>query len=183
MLVLSKPDLLKRIKSGSVVFDPPVSPSAIKQCSIDLRLGRVFSVFKPKDHIAAISLSTKSIFDQEDLWDAREEDFFTLRPQGFVLAQTLETVTIPADLMGLVEGRSSWARLGVGVHLTAPKIDPGYSNTITLELSNHGGVAVELAAGRDKPCQLILLKLSTRLSKADLYGGSAEDIFQKKAAR
>jgi len=156
---------------------------ALRECSIDLRLGRVFSQFKPKDHIASISLSTKSIFDEEDLWDAREEEFFTLRPQGFVLAQTLESVTIPADLMGLVEGRSSWARLGVGVHLTAPKIDPGYNNTITLELSNHGCVAVELAAGRDKPCQLILVELTTRLKPSDLYGTSAEDIFQKKGAK
>jgi len=39
-----------------------------------------------------------------------------------VLAQTLERVYIPPDLAGFVEGRSSWARIGVTIHVTAPKI-------------------------------------------------------------
>ncbi len=83
-------------------------------------------------------------------------------------------------LMGLVEGRSSWARLGIGVHLTAPKIDPGFSNTIKLEISNHGNTPVQLRAGEDSPCQLILVQLSTALRTHEVYGRGAEDIFQAR---
>ena len=68
-----------------------------------------------------------------------------------MLAQTLETVCLPNDLARLIEGRSSYARLGIGIHLTAPKIDPGFSGTITLEILNHGSFPVELRAGVDKP--------------------------------
>ena len=59
-----------------------------------------------------------------------------------MLAQTLERVVMPNDLMGLVEGRSSWARVGLSVHLTAPKIDPGFDGTITLEIANMGPATV-----------------------------------------
>ena len=54
-----------------------------------------------------------------------------IEPREFVLARTLEPVRTPNDLMGLVEGRSSWARVGLGVHLTASKIDPGFYGTTT----------------------------------------------------
>ena len=73
-----------------------------------------------------------------DLWTHEEVDTFDIEPRGFVLAQTLERVALPNDLMGLVEGRSSWARVGLSVHLTAPKIDPGFNGTITLEIANMG---------------------------------------------
>jgi deoxycytidine triphosphate deaminase len=45
-LVLSKPDLVERIQSGSLRFDPAVDPVRIAQVSIDLRLGRKFSRFR-----------------------------------------------------------------------------------------------------------------------------------------
>ena len=76
------------------------------------------------------------------MWETNEAASFRLEPDGFVLAQTLEYVVMPNDLMGFVEGRSSWARTGISVHLAAPKIDPGFEGTITLEMTNHGQVAV-----------------------------------------
>jgi dCTP deaminase len=187
-MVLSKPDLIARIKSGlkkpddyrSLSFSPNIPAQQIKQCSIDLRLGRIFSVFKEKaqPYMAAISIqNAKSMFDEPNLWDHQEKDSFTLEPKDFVLTQTLEAVHLPNDLMGLVEGRSSWARLGISVHVTAPKIDPGFNAPITLELTNHSKVAVKLMAEADRPCQLILVKLSKALSNEQIYGASIEDQF------
>jgi hypothetical protein len=95
-----------------------------------------------------------------------------------VLAQTLERVYIPPDLVGLVEGRSTWARVGVSIHVTAPKIDPGFDAQITLEMFNFGKVAVDLRAEVDKPAQLILLRVSTPLREEDLYGRAGHDVFQ-----
>ena len=103
---------------------------------------------------------------------------FRLLPGRFVLAQTLERVYVPNDLMGLVEGRSSYARVGVTVHVTAPKIDPGFDAQIALEMANFGSVAVELRAGVDAPAQLILMRLTTRLPAEDLYGAGPGDAFQ-----
>ena len=66
-----------------------------------------------------------SLWTSADLWEHQETDTYRLNPGQFVLAQTLERVRIPPDLVGLVEGRSSWARVGVTIHVTAPKIGSG----------------------------------------------------------
>ena len=179
-MVLSKPDLVKYVESGALAFDPVLAVDAIEQASIDLRLGRQFTTFKKDDnkYVASIQLSDRSLYDRADIWETREEDFFVLRPGQFVLAQTLERVKMPHDLVGFVEGRSSWARAGVSIHLTAPKIDPGFNAQITLEMSNVGPKAVELRAGVDRPCQLILMQLSTPLGEHEVYGTTADHIFQ-----
>jgi dCTP deaminase len=177
-MVLSRRDILRRLNDGSVRFDPQVPSEAIKQVSVDLRLGRTFTVFRERQHVAAIRISKELFTENEDLWLSKEEDFYILEPRKFVLAQTMEKVTLPNDLMGLVEGRSSWARLGISIHVTAPKIDPGYSNYITLEMANHGETAIQLVAGQS-PCQLILLKLTKALKAAELYGAMPSDIFQR----
>jgi dCTP deaminase len=184
-MVLSRREILKRLEKEDLRFDPPVPRSAIAQCSIDLRLGRNFASFKRKEHehIAALRIqSAKKIFEEGDFWDQGEKDRVIIRKNELILAQTYETVYLPGDLMGLVEGRSSWARFGIGVHVTAPKIDPGYDKPITLELTNYGDVPFELVSGGgterpDEPCQLILVQLSSRLKKEELYGYSRDDLF------
>ena len=112
------------------------------------------------------------------MWTHEEADNFEIAPGGFVLAQTLERVAMPNDLVGLVEGRSSWARVGLSVHLTAPKIDPGFDGTITLEIANMGPARVQLVAEKDEPAQLMLLALTDPLDDANLYGADEGDIFQ-----
>jgi dCTP deaminase len=177
-LLLSKPDILAYLRDGRLRFDPPVTEDRVAQVSVDLKLGRKFTTFKqPPSYLPCINVE-RSLWDSADLWEHREEDTFRLAPGGFVLAQTLEQVYIPPDLVGFVEGRSSWARLGVTIHVTAPKIDPGFNATITLEMANFGKIPVELRAGVDQPAQLMFFKLSTPVPEEDLYGVSERDTFQ-----
>jgi dCTP deaminase len=56
---------------------------------------------------------------------------------------------------GRVEGKSGLARVGLGVHVTAPTIHAGFSGTIQLELVNHGPMAIKLKPGL-AICQLVL---------------------------
>jgi dCTP deaminase len=177
-VVLSNPDLLKYIRGGRIRFDPPIDEARVAQVSVDLTLGRKFTSFKqPPGYLPAIHVDP-SLWESADIWDHREQDVYRLEPGQFVLAQTLERVYIPADLVGLVEGRSSYARVGVTVHVTAPKIDPGFDASITLEMANFGKVAVDLRAGVDVPAQLIFLRLSKPVPAADLYGTRKGDRFQ-----
>lgn len=178
-MVLSKPDLRRYIAEGRLVLDPPVDEACVEQVSIDLRLGRRFSFFRdpPPAYIPGIHVD-RSLWDSIDLWQHVERDVYRLEPGRFVLAQTFERVRIPHDVVGLVEGRSSWARVGVTVHVTAPKIDPGFDAHIALEMANFGAVPVDLRAEIDRPAQLMLLQLSTPLADADLYGRSPDDTFQ-----
>jgi len=177
-LVLSKPDILSYLRDGKLRFTPEIEAKQVAQVSIDLRLGRRFSEFRePPRYLSAVNVDP-SLWGSADLWLHHEQDVFRLMPGRFVLAQTLERVYVPNDLMGLVEGRSSYARVGVTVHVTAPKIDPGFDAQITLEMANFGSVAVELRAGVDAPAQLILMRLTTPLPAEDLYGADPKDIFQ-----
>jgi len=150
----------------------------VAQVTVDLLLGRKFTVFKePPKYLPAICVD-HSLWASADLWDTVEQDTFRLLPGHIVLAHTLEKVFIPPDLVGMVEGRSSWARVGVSIHVTAPKIDPGFAATITLEMVNFGRVPVELRAGIDMPAQLMLLPVSSPIAEKDLYGKGASDHFQ-----
>jgi dCTP deaminase len=176
--VLSRRDILKRLEKGDLTFTPNLEPSAIKQCSVDLRLGKTFTVFNKPGHVAAFRIGqARAMFDLADLWEQKQEEFVTLRPHNLVLAQTLEVVHLPNDLMGLIEGRSSWARFGVGIHVTAPKIDPGYNQPITLELFNLSETAYELEPEKDQPCQLMLVRVSTPLKSDEMYGSLPGDFF------
>ena len=72
----------------------------------------------------------------------------------------MEYVTLSTGLGARVEGKSRLARLGVGVHVTAPKIDPGFSNHITLEIFNLGPWTIMLQNEMDI-CSLILESFGT----------------------
>lgn len=178
-MVLSKPEIERALADGRIGIEPAPDASRIDQVSIDLRLGRKFMTFRGlPPHIPFIRVKA-SLFGSRDLWDHHEErETFELAPGGFVLAQTLERVVIPNDLVGFVEGRSSWARTGVSIHLTAPKIDPGFDGLITLEIANMGHANVQLVAGEDTPAQIMFMEISTPLREAQLYGAGEDDIFQ-----
>lgn len=66
----------------------------------------------------------------------------------------------------------------MSIHLTAPKIDPGFEGSITLEIANVGKATVQLVAEQDVPAQLMLMRLTTPLGAADVYGADADDTFQ-----
>jgi dCTP deaminase len=53
---------------------------------------------------------------------------FDLAPRGFVLGYTLEHIYLPhtSRICARVEGKSTLARLGLGVHVTAPTIHAGF---------------------------------------------------------
>lgn len=56
-----------------------------------------------------------------------------LEPWKFKLAATAEWFEFPDCIEGQVQGRSSIGRLGVLIHFTAGKCDPGWRGRITLE--------------------------------------------------
>jgi len=83
-------------------------------------------------------------------------DGHILEPGGFTLGWTEENIELPVDsrLAARVEGKSSLARLGIGIHITAPTIHAGFKGPIQLEMCNHGFLRVRLMPGMPI-CQLI----------------------------
>ena len=70
-----------------------------------------------------------------------------IHPHQFMLAQTLEYLRLPADLMAYVVGRSTWGRLGLIV-ATAIGIHPSFAGNLTFELRNLGETPLTLYPGQ-----------------------------------
>ena len=79
----------------------------------------------------------------------KENESFFLHPGELALASTLESVSVPDDLVAWLDGRSSLARLGLMVHVTAHRIDPGWHGQIVLEIFNSGKLPLALKPGMD----------------------------------
>jgi len=79
------------------------------------------------------------------------------------LGATFEYVKLPSDLEAQVEGRSSWARLGLQI-ATATFVEPGFAGVITFELSNVGNMPLELYPGV-RVSQMILRRTESKVQK------------------
>lgn len=156
-MLLSDRDICSQVEAGRVKVEP-FTLEMVQPSSIDVRLDRFFRVFENHKY----SVIDPSI-EQSDLTrevEVATEDHFILHPGEFVLASTYEIITLPDDIAGRLEGKSSLGRLGLLTHSTAGFIDPGFSGHITLELSNVANLPVKLFPGM-KIGQLCLIQLSS----------------------
>ena len=165
-MLLSDRDIAAEIKSGRVKVEP-FDLKMIQPSSVDVRLDRFFRVFENHRYEVIDPSIEQSELTREVA--VAPDDFFILHPGEFVLASTYEVITLPDDIAGRLEGKSSLGRLGLLTHSTAGFIDPGFSGHITLELSNVANLPVKLYPGM-KIGQLCLIKLS---SSAEHPYGSA----------
>jgi dCTP deaminase len=166
-MLLSDRDILTEVDAKRVVLDP-WDVELLQPSSIDVRLDRYFRVFNNSQytHIDPATQQDELTTLVEPTGDAP----FVLHPGEFVLGSTLEIVTLPDDLAGRLEGKSSLGRLGLLTHSTAGFIDPGFTGHITLELSNVANLPITLWPGM-KIGQLCLFRLS---SAAENPYGSAK---------
>lgn len=156
-MLLSDRDIRAEIDAGRVLLEP-YDNGMIQPSSVDVRLDRFFRTFENHryPHIdPAIEQS-----DLTRLVEVDPADSFVLHPGEFVLASTYEVITLPDDVAGRLEGKSSLGRLGLLTHSTAGFIDPGFSGHVTLELSNVATLPILLYPGM-KIGQLCLFRLSS----------------------
>jgi dCTP deaminase len=156
-MLLSDRDICAEVDTNRLRLEP-WDVELVQPSSIDVRLDRFFRVFNNSQYT-----HIDPAVQQDDLTSLVEpdgEDPFVLHPGEFVLGSTLEVVTLPDDLAGRLEGKSSLGRLGLLTHSTAGFIDPGFSGHITLELSNVANLPITLWPGM-KIGQLCLFRLSS----------------------
>ncbi|WP_302083762.1 dCTP deaminase [Salinibaculum rarum] len=145
---LADQNIQERLAEGDLVIEPLDDPDLqIQPATVDVRLGNKFLKFQQANipHIDPLDDAEVEDYVEEIIIDDDEQ--FILHPDEFVLGTTIETVGVPDDLKGQVEGRSSLGRLALVVHATAGVIDPGFKGQITLELSNLGKAPVALTPG------------------------------------
>jgi len=156
-VLLSDRDIRAEIATGRVAVEP-FAESMVQPSSVDVRLDRFFRVFENHKYSVIDPSIEQSELTREVIVEPNEH--FILHPGEFVLASTYEVITLPDDIAGRLEGKSSLGRLGLLTHSTAGFIDPGFSGHITLELSNVANLPVKLFPGM-KIGQLCLIKLSS----------------------
>jgi dCTP deaminase len=112
----------------------PYNPHHLQPASYDLRLACDFIVF---DNYSQTHLDLGKLDDKSTRkLSVTPEMGFILHPLKFALGVTMETVHLPDDIAGKLEGKSSLARTGLLIHVTGGFVDPGFHGPLTLEFFN-----------------------------------------------
>lgn len=151
-MILSDRSIKKAIDMGSLKITPLVTEN-IQPASVDLTLMDEFYLF-----------NKTGLFDPKRPGAHTEpllaEDSLLMDPGDFILGSTLEAIELPAWIAAQVGGKSSLARIGIAIHVTAGFIDPGFCGRITLEIKNMGMLPVRLYPGM-KIAQIVFEQLTT----------------------
>jgi dCTP deaminase len=156
-MLLSDRDIKSEIDKGRVVLEP-YDLNMIQPSSVDVRLDRLFRTFENHKYAHIDPAENQPELTREVAVEGL--DPFILHPGEFVLGSTFEVITLPDDIAGRLEGKSSLGRLGLLTHSTAGFIDPGFSGHVTLELSNVATLPIKLWPGM-KIGQLCLFRLES----------------------
>jgi dCTP deaminase len=156
-MLLSDRDIKSEIDKGRVVLEP-YDLNMIQPSSVDVRLDRLFRTFENHKYAHIDPAENQPELTREVAVEGI--DPFILHPGEFVLGSTYEVISLPDDIAGRLEGKSSLGRLGLLTHSTAGFIDPGFSGHVTLELSNVATLPIKLWPGM-KIGQLCLFRLES----------------------
>ncbi|ALG86166.1 dCTP deaminase [Gordonia phthalatica] len=156
-MLLSDRDIRAEIDSGRLGIEP-YDPGLVQPSSVDVRLDSLFRVFNNTKYTHIDPAQRQD--ELTTLVEPAEGEPFVLHPGEFVLGSTRERLTLPDNLAGRLEGKSSLGRLGLLTHSTAGFIDPGFSGHITLELSNVANLPITLWP-QMKIGQLCLFRLTS----------------------
>lgn len=103
-------------------------------------------------------------------YDVTVAETLQFQPHDFRLASTLERFVMPANVIGFVHDKSTWARCGLAVQNTV--IEPGWRGHLTLEITNHR--AERLLVKRGMPIAQIVFQFLDRATEQP-YAGKYQD--------
>jgi dCTP deaminase len=164
-MVLSDRTIKDEIARGRIIIEP-LNPDCIQPASVDLHLDKKLLAFKPQRLPTYIDVR-RNLDHLNELVELDEDNAFFLNPGEFVLVSTLESITLPDDIVGRLEGKSSLGRIGLLIHSTAGYVDPGWQGHLTIELSNVAKLPITLYY-KMKIGQISFLRLTTPADR--LYG-------------
>lgn len=141
----------------------------IDQVSVDFHLGGDIKLFRAGTYRF---IDTKRGLPSDAMEDVHLEigDPFILEPGAFAIASTAEVLKLPNDIIGRLEGKSSMARLGILIHSTAARFDPGWDGAPVLELGNLGPKPAILYCGMPI-CAFTFEKIAAPVSKPYVQTG------------
>jgi dCTP deaminase len=149
-LILSDYDIRVLLRAGELYIEP-FNEEIIRENGLDLRLGRKYCKFKRTDKI----LDPRAPGDAEEYYVCGESEEIVIHPYEHILLHTVEYIKLPPYIAGLVNLRSTWAR--VGLYIPATVVDAGFEGQLTIEVIG-SSFPVKLYAG-DRFLHLILVRM------------------------
>lgn len=170
-MILSNEDIKRLLRKGHLKIEPAPREEDIGAAGVDLTLEGKFWVFKEEFQGKTIDLSRTSFKDATR--EVRQKSI-TLEPGEMCLGITKEKLTLPPDIMGSLEGRSRYARMGLAVHITSSLVQPGSCNHQVLEIVNFAPFAITIKEGM-KISQVVFERLESGSTKPyALFGNIAK---------
>lgn len=164
MTLLTKQQIKTEINRGRLVITPSLKNDQINGASVDLTLGKEFRTFRRRAGAIEIVETT----NYKRYTSSSTAKSILIRPQETILAMTEEQILLPDNIVGWLEGRSRFARLGLLIHISAGLIHPGVNNHQVLEITNLSPNILRLHAGV-RICQLVLEYTSGPISYHGRY--------------
>jgi len=176
-VILSDIEIQRAIHNKEIIIEPTPTEEQYNTSALDLMLGDEIYEYKSLDELAEeepAGVERSLIIDPLRIdvpnllrrygkpLPKQSDGSFTLGHNRFVIGITREYIKLPrrSKIAARVEGRSTLARLGLAVHLTAPTIHAGFEGNIILEMYNFGHYPIRLTPGRLAICQLIFERVS-----------------------
>jgi len=143
---------------------PGVISYGLSSYGYDVRVGRNFKVFT---NVRCAVVDPKK-FDPMSFVDI-VGDFCLIPPNSFALAETVEYLEIPRDILSICVGKSTYARCGIIVNVTP--LEPEWRGKVTIEISNTTPLPAKIYAG-EGIAQILFLRAEAvcRTSYGDKKG-------------
>jgi dCTP deaminase len=163
-VILTDREIKLALEKQLIVIKPAPGANAFSSTAVDLTLDENITEFKDETGGVEVVIDPahrdfhpeKTLSQVSDKRTIDGAAGYLLQPNRLVLAWSREYVNLVSHnrIAARVEGKSSLARIGLGIHVTAPTIHAGFDGRIRLEMVNHGKMPIRLRVGM-RICQLI----------------------------
>jgi dCTP deaminase len=174
-MVLTKQEILKAIKNKDLEFDPVIDGFQLQPHAIDLRLGYEFKLPKnwqlTKNGREAINIDPLKQKESNNFETIKLKagQYFEILPKEFILATTLEKISINRlDLMSVLYPRSSINRRGLAVDLSGI-IDAGYKGKLVIPIKNNTNDQIIKVYPGERICQVVFQQLTSKLTRDEAH--------------
>ena len=159
-MILSDNDIRKMLKAGKMKI-APLEDGQIGPASVDLTLSDEWYFFKDEFSRKIVDLDVTGF---QEAFEMKKAKTITLKPGELCLGKTVERISLPEDVMGKLEGRSRYARMGVIIHTTSALVQPGSDNRQVLEIVNLAPFPIMLHSGM-RLSQVVFERLESATGK------------------
>lgn len=171
-MILTKKQILERIKKGELVFTPPLDKFQLQPQSVDLRLGFTFLVPKVWEMTSVGRVALQTDYGENrnhlEVVELEEGQYFEILPREFIIVSTLESLKLPSDLMGILYPRSSVNRRGLSVDLSGI-VDARYEGNLIIPVRNNTQTQVIRVYPGERFCQIVFYPLASKTRGTSRY--------------